>query len=74
MRTPAVFGAVIALAAVSALALIGVAVHEITYASDHPHQYGPAKVIAWAAGASALLGIAVGLLAAAILHQSQSAR
>ncbi|MCW3049813.1 MAG: hypothetical protein JWO74_4097 [Solirubrobacterales bacterium] len=74
MRTSALFGAVIALAAVCALALVGVAVHEINYASSHPHQYGPAKVIAWGASASALLGVAVGLLAAAMLHQTKPSR
>jgi hypothetical protein len=62
-----------ALAAVAAIVLIGVAVHEIDYASDHPDRYGPAKVIAWAAGAGALLAIAVGVLAGALLRESQSA-
>ena len=72
MRTSAIFGAVVALAAVAAVVLVAVAVHELDYASDHPYQYGPAKVIAWGAGAGALLALAVGLLAGALLRQSQS--
>lgn len=63
-------GAVMALAVVAALAFAGVAVHELTYASGHPHAYGPAKVIATAAGAGALLSIAVALLA----HASRRTR
>jgi hypothetical protein len=72
MRSSTILGAVIALAVVSALILVGVAVHEINYASSHPYRYGPAKVIAWAAGASAILGAAVGLLAFALLRESRS--
>jgi hypothetical protein len=49
-------GAIVALALVSAIVFVGVALHEIAYASDHPYQYGPAHVIAWGAGAGALLG------------------
>lgn len=56
-------GAVIALAALSCLVFVIVAVHELSYASDHPFAYGPAKVIAWAAGAGALLAAAVAVLA-----------
>jgi len=56
-------GGVIALAAVACLMLIGVTAHELTYASDHPFRYGPAKVIATSAGAGALLSLAVALLA-----------
>ena len=55
-------GVVIALAVIAAAIFIGVAVHELNYASDHPHRYGPAKVIAWGAGAGALLSTAVALL------------
>ena len=67
-------GAVIALAAVAAIIFVGVAVHEINYANDHPHQYGPAHVIAWAAGAGAVLAAAVGALAAALLRMNASRR
>jgi hypothetical protein len=42
---------------------IGVAVHELDYASAHPYPYGPAKVIAWGAGAGALLSASVALIA-----------
>jgi hypothetical protein len=55
-------GAVIAMSAVAALVFLGVAIHELNYASGHPYAYGPAKVIAWAAGAGALLSLAVGAL------------
>jgi len=74
MRASVAFGAVVALAAIAGLALAGVAVHEMSYASDHPYQYGPAKVIATAAGAGAVLAIAVGLLAGALLRESRSSR
>jgi len=56
-------GAVIALAAVAAIVFVGVTIEELSYASGHPYAYGPAKVIAWGAGAGAVLSIAVGLLA-----------
>jgi hypothetical protein len=59
----AVGGAVIALAVVAAVVFAGVGIHEFGYASDHPYAFGPAKVIAWAAGAGALLSVAVALLA-----------
>ncbi|MGH2944684.1 MAG: hypothetical protein ACRDPC_00110 [Solirubrobacteraceae bacterium] len=61
-----------ALAAIAAVVLVGVSVHEFDYAADHPYRYGPAKVIAWTAGAGALLAIAVGLLAGALLRQGHS--
>jgi hypothetical protein len=54
---------VVALAAVAAVVFAGVAVHELNYAADHPFAYGPAKVIAWASGAGALLSVAVAMLA-----------
>lgn len=69
MRTSALFGAVLALAAIAAVVLFGVALHELNYASDHPFQYGPAKVIASASGAGALLAIAVAILAGALLRE-----
>jgi hypothetical protein len=55
-------GAIIALALVACAVFIGVAVHELDYASEHPFRYGPAKVIAAAAGAGALLSLAVAML------------
>lgn len=56
-------GAAIALALVAGVVFGGVALHEVTYASDHPYAYGPAKVIAWAAAGGVLLSVAVALLA-----------
>lgn len=60
---------VLLLAGISAIVFAGVAVHELNYASTHPYRYGPAKVIAWAAGAGAALALAVGLLGWASLRQ-----
>jgi hypothetical protein len=66
--------AVIALAVVAAVVFVGVGVPpcalgrtgragELLYASNHPYAYGPAKVIAWGAGAGTLLSVAIVLLA-----------
>jgi hypothetical protein len=63
MRHSSLCGAVIALAVVAAVVLVGVAVHELNYASGHPYAYGPAKVIAVGGGAGAVLSVAVALLA-----------
>lgn len=52
-------GAAIAMAVVAAIVFMGVAVHELNYASDHAYAYGPAKVIAWGAGALACLAVAL---------------
>ena len=60
---PSIVGAVIALALVALVVFVGVVLHELSYASSHPYQYGPAKVIAWAAGGGVVLAIAVVLLA-----------
>lgn len=62
-------GAAAALGAVAFLAFVGVALHELDYASEHPFRYGPAKVIATAAGAGALLSLAVCLLALTALRR-----
>ncbi len=64
MRT--LVGAVIALSAVAAVIFAGVLVTELNYVFDHPYAYGPAKVIAWCAGAGAVLATAVGFLAFAL--------
>jgi hypothetical protein len=48
---------------VSAAVFLGVAVHEWNYANDHPHAYGPARVIAWMGVAGALGSAAVAALA-----------
>jgi hypothetical protein len=62
MSRGALGGAVIALALVACAVFVGVAIHELNYASDHPFRYGPAKVIATAAGGGALLSVAVAVL------------
>jgi hypothetical protein len=49
---------------ISAVVFVYVLVHELGYAGAHPHAYGPANIIAAAAGAGALLSIAVALVAA----------
>jgi hypothetical protein len=59
----AVCGAVGLAGVLSAVVFAGVGIHELNYASDHPYAYGPAKVIAWGAGAGALLALAVAGLA-----------
>ena len=64
--------AVIALTAAAALVFLGVGLHELNYASDHPHAYGPAKVIAWGAFAGAMLSVAVGLLAYSVTHADRT--
>ncbi len=58
----AVGGAVIALSLVALVVFVGVAIDELQYVGDHPYRYGPAKVIAWGAGAGAVLSVAVGLI------------
>jgi hypothetical protein len=63
MKAGNIVGAVIALAAVACVVFVVVVVEELTYAADHPYAYGPAKIIAWGAGAGALVSVAVGLLA-----------
>jgi hypothetical protein len=65
----AVFGAVAAIAVIAAVVFAGVGIHELNYASDHPYAYGPAKVIAWGAGAGVLLALAVAGLAVALLRR-----
>lgn len=62
-------GAVVAVAIIAGLILAGVGVHELGYASGHPHAYGPAKVIALAAGAGALLALAVAGLAVSLIRR-----
>lgn len=54
---------VICMAVAAALIFAGVAKTELDYVSVHPYAFGPAKVIAWGAGAGTLISIAVGLLA-----------
>lgn len=54
---------VICMSVAAALIFLGVMKTELDYVSAHPFAYGPAKVIAWGAGAGALISAAVGLLA-----------
>lgn len=65
-------GGVIALAVVACITFMGVAINEWVYASDHPYEYGPAKVIATGAVAGAVLSAAVGLLALAVARGSRA--
>jgi hypothetical protein len=58
---PAMGGFVIALAIVAVAVFAGVAIHELQYASDHPHQDGPARVIAWCSGGGVVASAAVEL-------------
>ena len=58
-------------ATLSVVALVifaGVAIHEWSYASGHPHAYGPAKVIAWAGVGGAVLSAAFGMLTVALMR------
>jgi hypothetical protein len=64
-------GAVLALSLVALIAFAAVALQELQYASDHPYAYGPAKVIALAAGAGAVLSAAVAVLARALLKAAR---
>ncbi|HMM49794.1 MAG TPA: hypothetical protein PKE32_09335 [Miltoncostaeaceae bacterium] len=68
MNRSALLGAVIALAAVACLLFFSVMVQELNYAADHPFRYGPAKIIATAGGAGALLALAVAVLAWVLLR------
>jgi hypothetical protein len=61
-------GVVTALSVIAFVVFAGVAVHELQYASGHPFAYGPAKVIAVAAAAGALLSAAVAVLGRALLR------
>jgi hypothetical protein len=57
-------------AIVAALLFGYVAIHEWTYAIDHPNAYGPAKVIAVAGLAGVLLSIAV-MIGSWSLHDAE---
>ncbi len=70
LRTAAIFALILAIA--SAMGFLVVGVHELDYASGHPGQFGPAKVIAWAAFAGAALSSAVCLLAYSAIHGGDS--
>jgi hypothetical protein len=58
-----VMAVAVSLAVISTAVFAYVAIHEITYATAHPHAYGPANIIAAGAGAGALVSIAVALVA-----------
>ena len=45
-------------AIVASIIFAGAGLNELTYVSNHPYAYGPAKVIAWACGAGLLVSIA----------------
>lgn len=62
-------GFAMALASVAFCVFAGVAIHELDYASEHPFRYGPAKVIAAASVAGALVALAVAVLALAFIRR-----
>jgi hypothetical protein len=68
MPSHAIAGAALAFAAMAAIVLAGVAVHELDYAADHPFRYGQAKVIAALSGGGVALAVAVGLLAIGVVR------
>ena len=70
----AVGGFISALGLIALLVFVGVAFHEMQYAGDHPFRYGPAKVIASAAGGGALLSAAVALCGVALTRVNASTR
>ena len=71
MSRSALSGAVIALAVVAGLVFAGVAVHELNYASNHAHAYGPAKIIAWAGAGGVILCVSVGLLGVGLMRADE---
>ena len=60
---------VLVAAVVAAVVFAGAAINEWSYAGNHPHAYGPAKVIAWMGVAGALISIAVAGLAFSVSRQ-----
>jgi hypothetical protein len=67
----AALGIVMALSVVAFVVFSWVVFEEMSYASAHPYAYGPAKVIAAAAAAWALLSAAVAVLARALLRAAR---
>lgn len=63
-------GAAVALGVIAFLVFVGVGITELNYASDHSYAYGPAKIIAWAAGGGAVLAAAVVLIALSAVGKS----
>lgn len=63
-------GLSIACAAIGFVIFVGVGITEINYVAGHPNAYGPAKVIAWGAGAGALLSAAIASLGAAVMRRT----
>ena len=66
---PSTGGFVMALAALASVIFAGVGIHELDYASEHPYAYGPARVIAWAAGGGVALSVAVALMGWGLARQ-----
>ncbi len=62
MSVATISAAVIALSLAALVTFVGVAITEFTYAAEHPHAYGPARVIAWGGVGGALVSAAVSLL------------
>ena len=61
------------IAGMAALIAAAVILEELSYVSAHPYAYGPAKVIAWAAGGGLLLSLSVMLLSAAQFRKANEA-
>lgn len=61
-------GFVLALAFVCLVIFCGVLLSEVSYVHSHRFGYGPAKVIAWTAGAGAVLSVSMGLIAVALVR------
>ena len=69
MRATSLGGFAIALALTGAIIFGGVALTEINYVSGHPNAYGPAKVIAWGAGAGVLVSLSLAVLGWLVVRQ-----
>jgi hypothetical protein len=61
MSRSAIRAIVLVLIVLALTVFAGEAIHELHYANDHPGAYGPAKVIALACGAGAVLALAGGI-------------
>ena len=61
---------VIVLLALALTVFVGETIHELHYADVHPDAYGPAKVIALACGAGAVLAIAAGIALLTLMRAS----
>jgi hypothetical protein len=72
MSRSAVRAAVLVLIVLAFTVFAGEGVHELHYANAHPGAYGPAKIIALACGAGAVLALGAGI-ASCFWYQARSA-